>query len=125
MKPKFLILIVLALGTISCKSEKDKYLDSYETFVDQIVEQCDTFTATDWEAYEKKYTELRDKYSLYVTDMTLEERQRIDSLNSKVNAKLIEYKAKDVMQSVGGTVKEIIGTMEELLNDVISPEKEE
>lgn len=125
MKPKFLILLMLILGIVSCKSEKDKYLDSYETFVNQIVKQCDTFTATDWEAYEKKYAELRDKYATYVTDMTLEERQRIDSLNSKVNAKLIEYKAKDIMQGVGGTVKEIIGTMEELLNDAISSEKEE
>lgn len=124
MKTKFLIPLML-ICIVSCKSEKDKYLDSYETFVNQIVKQCDTFTATDWEAYEKKYAELRDKYATYVTDMTLEERQRIDSLNSKVNAKLIEYKAKDVMQSVGGTVKEFIGTMEELLNDAISSEKEE
>ena len=125
MKTKFVIILMLILGVVSCKSEKDKYLDSYETFVNQIVKQCDTFTATDWEAYEKKYAELRDKYSMYVTDMTLEERQRIDSLNSKVNAKLIEYKAKDVIEGVGGTVKEILGTMEELLNDVISSDEEE
>ena len=48
--------------------------------------------------------------------MTLEERQRIDDLNTKINARIIEQSTNDAIDTFKGVVDEIIGTINELAN---------
>lgn len=113
---KILIFVFACIIFVSCMSKKDRYVKSYEAFVNKVIEQCDSYTSTDWDACIQNYEEFRNDYSKYMPDMTLADREKINTLNSKINAKLIEKGAENTIKEFENSVNEIIGTLDELLN---------
>lgn len=111
---KWFIMAVVVLLSVSCASEKDKYVDRYTRFAANVLNNSSTFTSLDWEATIVQYEELRNEYRYHSSEMTLEERQRIDELNTKINARIIEQSTNDAIDTFKGVVDEIIGTINEL-----------
>lgn len=111
----FFIALCASLVFTSCLSEKDKYLRDYKSFATNLLEQSDTYTATDWEAAQKRYAELRDDYSKHMSDMTQEERQTIDELNGKINAAIIKQGFSGAASQIESLFNEAATTLEELL----------
>ncbi len=103
---------------VSCLSEKDRYIKEYDTFVQDIIEQGDSYTQTDWEDCKAQYEDLRTSYSTYKHEMSQSERQHIDSLNSKINAKLLLHETSNVLKDAESTMNEVIGTLGEILEEL-------
>lgn len=116
MKLKIIFITLCALFVMtSCMSEKDRYLKEYKTFATNLIEQSETYTETDWEAVQKRYAELRDNYSKYMSDMTQEERQTINELNGKINAAIIKQGFSGAASQIESLFNEATTTIEELL----------
>lgn len=116
MKLKTILITLCALFVMtSCMSEKDRFLKEYQTFATNLLEQGNSYTETDWEAVQKRYAELRDEYSKYMSDMTQEERQNINELNGKINAAIIKQGFSGAASQIESLFNEATTTLEELL----------
>ena len=111
---KILIFIFSCVFFVACTSEKDRYVNSYENFVNKVIEQCDSYSSTDWDACIQKYEEFRKEYSKYMADMSQADREKINNLNSKLNAKIIEKGVGNTIEGIENTVNEVLGTLDEL-----------
>lgn len=116
MKKRLLILCI-TLGLFACKSEKDKYVENYDSFVHKFMEQCDSYTKIDWDAVTQKNEDFHKQYSQFMQDMSIEERTHIDSLNNEVNAKILKHSIEDAATELESTIKEATGAIEQLLDD--------
>ena len=115
MKTRVILLAMLSLMMMSCLSEKDKYIREHQRFAEQFLEQNETYTATDWDAAETRYMQLRGQYANHMSDMTQEERQSIDSLNSKIDAVFFRHGIDNAATRLESLINEGIGVLDELL----------
>lgn len=111
---KWFIMAVVVLLSVSCASEKDKYVDRYTRFATNVLNNSETFTSLDWEAALVEYEELRNEYRYHSYELTMEERQRIDNWNSKINTCIIEQSTDNAIETFKSVVDEIVGTINEL-----------
>ncbi len=109
-----LILCVLSMIAVSCASEKDKYFNRYNKFANYVLHNSETFSSMDWEAAIAQYDELRGEYRYHSMELTLDERQKIDQLNAKINARIIEQSTKDAVDNVSNFLNEVVNTINEL-----------
>lgn len=115
---RWLILgLIMPIIFVACASEKDKYFDRYAKFATHVLQNSETFTSMDWEAAVVQYEELRNEYRYHSSEMTLEERQRIDDWNTKINARIIEQSATDAVETFKGIMNEVVGTINELIEE--------
>ncbi|MGN1248306.1 MAG: hypothetical protein ACI4UO_06930 [Paludibacteraceae bacterium] len=96
-------------------SEKDKYIREYLHFAEQFFEQNETYTASDWDAAQLRYSQLRDQYATHMVDMSREERQTIDAINSKIDAVFVRYELNNAATQLESIINEGKGLLEELL----------
>lgn len=115
MRIRVILLALLSLIMISCMSEKDKYIHAHQRFAEQFLEQNETYTATDWEAAETRYLQLREQYATHMSDMSQEERRSIDELNSKVDAVFIRHGFDNAATRIESLFNEGVGVLDELL----------
>lgn len=109
------LLLLLALAIPSCKTEEQKFMDEYTHFADTFLAQCNTYSATDWEAAATRYEQLREQYALYVTEFTPEQRQLVEQYNSKINAEFVRHEVDSTTEQVKSLLKETLGTLNELM----------
>ena len=112
---KYTVLTLIMFTLLSCTSDNDKYLNRYNRFASFIIENNETFTSLDWEAAVTEYEELRSEYRLYAQKLSIEDRQRIENINTKINALIIEHVATDAIDTFGGVMREILDTINELV----------
>lgn len=110
-----LLLCLVVLAMPSCKTEEQKYMDEYTHFAEMFLAQCNTYSATDWDAAATRYEQLREQYALYVTDLTPEQRQTVEQYNSKINAEFVRHEVGTTTEQVKSLLKETIGTLNELM----------
>ena len=115
MKLRIILFALLAVVLTSCMSEKDKYVREHQRFASQFLEQNETYTATDWEAAATRYAQLRDQYSVHMIDMSQEERQAIDAMNSKIDAAFVRHEFGNAASQFESLINEGKGLLEELL----------
>ena len=115
MKARVLFLTLISLLMMSCMSEKDKYIHEHQRFAEQFLEKNETYTATDWDAAQTRYMQLREQYADYMSDMTQEERQSVDELNSKIDAVFIRHGFNNAASQFESLIHEGIGVIDELL----------
>lgn len=116
MKARIILLAMLSLVIVSCMSEKDKYIREHQRFAEQFLEQNDTYTATDWDAAQTHYAQLRSEYATHITDMSQAERQSIDSINSRIDAAFIRHGVDNAATQFESLINEGIGILDELFN---------
>ena len=110
---KTLLSIALLFSTVL--GVKDTiYIARFERFVDKFIEKHENFTNEEWEENIAKYVEFRNEYSELAADMSSEQRDKVTSLQYKVNALIIKHKAAKAFGSVGEFVNEAAGTLKEL-----------
>lgn len=109
------IIFVLLCTFISCKTPEQKYLDDYAHFAESFLANYDNYTATDWETATHTYAQYRESYAVYMSDLSVQQRQQIDQYNSKINAIIIRHAAEDATNQIESIFNEAIGTLNELL----------
>ena len=114
MKFRLILLACMSLMLVSCMSDKDKYIREHQRFTEQFLEQYETYTATDWDAAETRYLQLREQYTSIMTDMTQEERQTIDAQNSKIDAVFVKHGIDNAATQFESLINEGIGVLNEL-----------
>lgn len=114
MKHRLILLACLSLMLVSCMSDKDKYIREHQRFTEQFLEQNETYTATDWDAAETRYLQLREQYATIMTDMSQEERQVIDAQNSKIDAVFVRHGIDNAATQFESLINEGIGVLDEL-----------
>ncbi len=110
-----LLICLVVLTLPSCKTAEQKYMDEYTHFAESFLAQCNTYSATDWEAASTRYEQLREQYAVYITDLTPEQRQTVEQYNSKLNAEFVRHEIGATTEQVKSLFKETIGTLNELL----------
>lgn len=115
MKIRIILLAILSLVMASCVSEKERYIRDHQRFTEQFLQQNQTYTATDWDAAETRYQQLRDQYAILMTDMSSEERKSIDSCNSKIDAAFVRHNIDNAATQFESLINEGIGVLDELL----------
>lgn len=114
MKLRIFFLVLVSLVMVSCMSDKDKYVRDHQHFTEQFLEQNETYTATDWEAAETRYLQLREQYATLMTDMSAEERKSIDECNSKIDAVFVRHGIDNAATQFESLINEGIGVLNEL-----------
>lgn len=114
MKLRIFLLVLVSLVMVSCMSDKDKYVRDHQHFTEQFLEQNETYTATDWEAAETRYLQLREQYATLMTDMSAEERKSIDECNSKIDAVFVRHGIDTAATQFESLINEGIGVLNEL-----------
>ena len=110
---KTLLTITLLFSTFL--GVKDSYyIMRFERFADKFIEKHDNFTDEQWEENIAKYVEFRNEYNELSADMSGEQREKVSSLQYKINALIIKHKAAKAFGSVGEFVNEAAGTLKEL-----------
>lgn len=114
MKFRLILLACMSLMLVSCMSNKDKYIREHQRFTEQFLEQNEAYTATDWDAAETRYLQLREQYATLMTDMSQEERQAIDARNSKIDAVFVRHGIDNAATQFESLINEGIGVLNEL-----------
>ena len=110
---KVLLICCVLISLISCKSEKDKFLDSFTAFVEQVSNDESTYSVEDWKVVISDYADYRDQYSKYMRDMTPEDREYYKELNDKMDAII----AKSVVSGAGSLLNELGNFLDGVLNE--------
>ena len=110
----FLVMAAILILT-ACVSEKDQYVREHQRFAEKFLLEHETYTVTDWEAAEVSYSKLRDQYAIHMIDMSIEERQAIDALNSKIDAIIVRRNIDNAATRLESLINEGIGVIDELI----------
>ena len=110
------ILITVALLVAMVAGIRSEYfLLRYTIFAERVIENHESYDEEDWKQTIEKYGKYREEYQEVAADMSEEDRDKVDSLNYKLNALITRNKTKKVTDAVGSAVNEAVGTVKELL----------
>lgn len=108
-----LTAILLLSSMLGIKSSL--FVVKYERFAERAIENYQSFDEQEWTTFTTEYQQMRTQYKELAADMSAEQREKIDSLNYKLNAIIIRGKASKALGTVGEIVNEAAGTLKELL----------
>lgn len=100
MKKIFLLLLV-CISLCACQTKSERYLVSYESFVNEVESNVDSYTAEDCEQILDAYELLKQKESEFSGKLSSEEMRRLGELDArffKVQMKLMMIISSDVLK---------------------------
>ncbi len=115
MLMRLFVLAVVSVAMFSCKSETEKFVDKYKQFTTDLSENYLNYNSGQRDSLCVQYRVLRDRAKAQEHEMTIVQRNVIDSCNYKINAILIRKTTKDAINSAGKFLHEAAGTIKELV----------
>ena len=116
-------LFVILFSLFSCKNmTKESYISNYELFVNKVELNSENYTLNDW----SKKDSLFEIYSVnlfneYKSQLTSEERNKINNLTGKYTGLRISNFGKDIYKSIedfGSQFESMFETISEELNHI-------
>ena len=116
-------LFVILFSLFSCKNmNKESYISNYELFVNKVELNSENYTLNDW----SKNDSLFEIYSVnlfneYESQLTSEERDKINNLTGKYTGLRISNFGKDIYKSIedfGAQFESMLETISEELNHI-------
>ena len=105
MKKIFCVaLMAMVVMMTACQQSKEDYIKEFESFVEEIAEECADYTEEQWEDVAEDFELLVKKAEKY-QDLTTEDKLEL----AKVQAKYAGLQAKKGIDKVIDGVKELFG----------------
>ncbi len=98
---KLIVGLMLGVGIFllnACQSKTSR-IDDLKDFVEQLSEDCEDYTAEQWEKANDKFSELLDKINSY-DDLTKEELEEVARLQGQYAATVFKNSGKAVMEEM-------------------------
>ena len=109
-----LLLLVITYTSISCNN-KDSYINSFKSFVNETKLNADTYTAEDWEASELRYEKYAiNDYQKYREELTEEEKELIGKLKASYQLQQLKREGENFIEDFKDALYQIKGVLEEV-----------
>ena len=98
---KLIVGLMVGLGILlldACQSKTSR-IDDLRNFVEQLSEDCEDYTAEQWEKANDEFSQLLDKISSY-DDLTKEELEEVARLQGQYAATVFKNSGKAVMEEI-------------------------
>lgn len=98
---KLIVGLMLGVGIFllnACQSKTSR-IDDLKDFVEQLSEDCEDYTAEQWEKANDKFSELLDKINSY-DDLTKEELEEVARLQGQYAATVFKNSGKALMEEM-------------------------
>ncbi|MBQ8594049.1 MAG: hypothetical protein IJ467_07165 [Bacteroidaceae bacterium] len=96
---------IIACCMFSCVYNKASYLDSFESFVEEI-EQSEKITEEDYKEIEVEYKKfIEDYYNEYKDELDAEEKAKVVKLKARFHAAVATHSINDAADFVKGLFK--------------------
>ena len=100
----YVTLMAVMVMMTACQQTKEDYIKEFESFVEEVSEECEEYTEEQWEEVTKEFESLVKKAEEY-QDLTTEEKLEL----AKVQAKYAGLQAKKGIDKVIDGVKYLFG----------------
>ena len=100
----YVTLMAVMVMMTACQQTKEDYIKEFESFVEEVSEECEEYTEEQWEEVTKEFESLVKKAEEY-QDLTTEEKLEL----AKVQAKYAGLQAKKDIDKVIDGVKDLFG----------------
>ncbi|MGL4805357.1 MAG: DUF6565 domain-containing protein [Bacteroidales bacterium] len=117
------LIIISSFVLFSCdkKMNKEKYLQKFTSFIDEISEKGNEFTEEQWKKADKIFTALADTDNFEFKDnLTVSEKKEI----GKLKGKYVVMRAKSGFRKAKKEVKEIMDQTEGFLDSILDELKD-
>lgn len=98
---KLIVGLMVGLGILlldACQSKTTR-IDDLRNFVEQLSEDCEDYTAEQWEKANDEFSQLLDKINSY-DDLTKEELEEVARLQGQYAATVFKNSGKAVMEEI-------------------------
>ena len=98
---KLIVGLMVGLGILlldACQSKTSR-IDDLRNFVEQLSEDCEDYTAEQWEKANDEFSQLLDKINSY-DDLTKEELEEVARLQGQYAATVFKNSGKAVMEEM-------------------------
>lgn len=98
---KLIVGLMVGLGILlldACQSKTSR-IDDLRNFVEQLSEDCEDYTAEQWEKANDEFSQLLDKINSY-DDLTKEELEEVARLQGQYAATVFKNSGKAVMEEI-------------------------
>lgn len=98
---KLIVGLIVGLGILlldACQSKTSR-IDDLRNFVEQLSEDCEDYTAEQWEKANDEFSQLLDKINSY-DDLTKEELEEVARLQGQYAATVFKNSGKAVMEEI-------------------------
>lgn len=115
MKTKLTILLLaMAFALTACSTEEERQMHNLQQFTTDLQTNCKQYSDEDWENALQEYEQITaDMETCRFTD---EERREIGKLKGKCQTLFSKYEMEAYKRELIGTVKELEGTVEGVLD---------
>lgn len=96
-----LLFFVLSLCLGCAPANKDKYMKRYRDFIDEVAENYQTYSASQWEKAAEKHNEFSGKwYSKFESQLSAKEKVLVAGYSVKYNYYYARSQSNDVMDGI-------------------------
>jgi hypothetical protein len=113
---KHLIFAALTLGFISCTEiSKKQYISSYESFINEASDKYSHFDDKMRNEADEKFKQFSEvEYKKYISNLTAEERAKVNQLTGKYYAIVAKQKGTELTREFENLVDKTKGVLNEL-----------